>query len=433
MNVRSEESIMQPCCEVSRRVFVKTGGLALISLGLDPIFLTRAAYAVTRGDRVSDRKKTLLCVFQRGAVDGLNMVVPYGDPYYYRERPRIAIPRPGRPEGVLDLDGHFGLHPALAPLHQYYRNGSLAVVHAVGSPDPTRSHFDAQDFMETGTPGVKSTADGWVNRHLAHSREHRETPFRGVAVGPRLPRALRGAAPALAIDNLESFGVGGEPRTRDRLTAAFEELYQGSATGLVASSSAEAFEAIELLKRVNPARFAPEHGAEYPRSPFGRALQQIAQMIKGDLGLEIAFADVGGWDTHVNQGASSGQLAIRLTDFARSLDAFVRDLGERMADVLVLTMSEFGRTVAENGNVGTDHGRATAMMVLGGTTRGGRILGRWPTLDPAKRFEGRDLAVTTDFRDLFGEVLVKHLGGTDMRAVFPGHHADARRWPGVMG
>lgn len=424
---------MQPCCGVSRRVFVKAGGLALISMGLDPIFLTRAAYAVARGDGVADRKKTLVCVFQRGAVDGLNMVVPYGDPHYYRERPRIAIPSPGRADGALDLDGHFGLHPALAPLHGYYRDGSLAVVHAVGSPDTTRSHFDAQDYMETGTPGVKSTADGWGNRHLAHSREHRDTPFRGVAIGPQLPRALRGPAPALAIDNLESVGVRGEARARDRLTAAFEELYQGAATGLVASSSAEAFEAVELLKRVNPAKLAPEHGAEYPRSPFGRAMRQIAQMIKGDIGLEIAFADVGGWDTHVNQGASSGQLAFRLTDFARTLDAFARDLGERMADVVVLTMSEFGRTIAENGNLGTDHGRATAMMVLGGATRGGRVLGRWPTLDPAKRFEGRDLAVTTDFRDLFGEVLVRHLGGTEMGLVFPGHAADVARWPGVMG
>ncbi len=418
---------------IDRRVFVKAGGLALVSLGLDPLFVTRAAYALRREGGPANRKKTLVCVFQRGAVDGLNMIVPHGDAHYYRERPRIAIPRPGATDGAIDLDGHFGLHPALGPLEPFYRSGALAVIQAVGSPDTTRSHFDAQDYMETGTPGVKSTRDGWLNRHLAHSAEHRETPFRGVAVGPRLPRALRGASPALAIEDLRAFGLRGGDQARDRLTAAFEELYAGASTGLVASSSEEAFEALRLLKRIDPKAYAPAFGAEYPTTPFGRSMQQIAQLIKADLGVEIAFADVSGWDTHVNQGASSGQLATRLADLGRTLAAFAQDLGERLANVVVLTMSEFGRTVAENGNRGTDHGRATAMMVLGGGTRGGRVLGRWPTLDPGRRFEGRDLAVTTDFRDLFGEVLVRHLGTTTLGAVFPGHTADVERWVGVMG
>jgi len=417
---------MDRCCaenlRMERRVFVKAGGLALVALGLDPIFLTRAAYAVSRAGGAAAAKKTLVCIFQRGAVDGLNMVVPHGDPFYYRERPRIAIPRPGLAGGALDLDGHFGLHPALAPLEPLYRNGSLALVHAVGSPDATRSHFDAQDYMESGTPGLKSTADGWLNRFLAaqHAREHQDTPFRGVAIGPQLPRALRGATPALAIDNLQAFGLRAPEPARDRLTQAFEELYQGSATGLVAASSTEAFEAMRMLKTLAPDRYQPGHGAEYPGGPLGRSLKQIAQLIKADLGVEIAFADVGGWDTHVNQGASEGQLAARLTEFGRSLAAFSQDLGERMADVVVLTMSEFGRTVAENGNVGTDHGHATAMFVLGGGVKGGRVYGDWPTLDPARRFEGRDLAVTTDFRDLFGEVLTQHLGATDLSSVFPG-------------
>jgi len=419
---------------VDRRVFVKAGSLALVSLGLDPIFLTRAAYAVERTAGPAGSKKTLVCIFQRGAVDGLNMIVPHGDAFYYRERPRIAIPRPGATGGALDLDGYFGFHPALAPLLPLYQRGALGVVHAIGSPDVTRSHFDAQDYMETGTPGVKATADGWLNRALVHAQDHADTPFRGVALGQQLPRALRGSAPALAIDNLQTFGLrGNRDDIRDRLTGAFEQLYQGSATGLVASSSAEGFEAVRMLKTANPTQYEPANGAAYPRGPFGNAMRQIAQLIKANLGLEIAFADVGGWDTHVNQGSSEGQLAQRLGEFGGSLAAFAQDLGERMQDVVVLTMSEFGRTVAENGNVGTDHGHATAMMALGGGVKGGKVYGRWPTLDPSKRFEGRDLAVTTDFRDLFAEVLVGHVGAANLAAVFPGYAAETSRRLGVMG
>jgi uncharacterized protein (DUF1501 family) len=420
-----------PCECVHRRVFVKAGGLALVSLGLDPVFLTRAAYAVERR-RGTAGGKALVCLFQRGAVDGLSMVVPFGEPDYYRERPRIAVPRPGQPGGAIGLDGFFGFHPALGPLEPLYRSGALAVVHAVGSPSVTRSHFDAQDYMESGTPDVKATRDGWLNRYLRHAEDHRGTPFRGVALGPQLPRALMGAAPALAIDNLQTFGIRARGQAADRLTAAFEELYQGSATGLVATTSEEAFEAVRQLRAANPVQHASRGGAEYPPSPLGRSLRQIAQLIKSDLGLEIAFADVGGWDTHVNQGAAEGQLGQRLADLGRSLAAFTADLGERMADIVVLTMSEFGRTVAENGNSGTDHGHATAMLVLGGQTRGGRVLGKWPTLDPAARFEGRDLAVTTDFRDLFTEVITRHLGGVDPAAIFPGYEVDERQWVGVM-
>ena len=415
---------------IDRRVFVRNGAMALFSIGVDPVFLTRAAYAASV-TRTSVGSKTLVCLFQRGAVDGLNMVVPHGDPHYYGARPRIAVPRPGRPGGALDLDGHFGLHPALEALAPYYHDGSLAIVHAVGSPASTRSHFDAQDYMETGTPGDKSTRTGWLNRHLQHSAEHSDTPFRGVAIGQSLPRALRGSATALAINDLQSFGVGGR-RSPDRLTRAFEDLYQASATGLVATSSEEAFEAIRMLKTVDPARAKPANSAEYPQSPLGNALRQIAQLIRADLGLEIAFTDVGGWDTHVNQGADQGQLATRLRDFGDALGAFAMDLGDRMADVMVLTMSEFGRTVAENGNRGTDHGHATAMFAFGGGTRGGQVLGRWPTLDPESRYQGRDLAITTDFRDLFGEVLVGHLGESHLDAIFPGHASKREHWPGVL-
>jgi uncharacterized protein (DUF1501 family) len=415
---------------MDRRVFVKAGGLALVSLGLDPIFLNRAAYATQRATGSAGRK-VLVCIFQRGAVDGLNMVVPHGDTTYYRERPRIAVPRPGRDGGALDLDGHFGLHPAMAPLMPFWRAGTLGVVHAVGSPDRTRSHFEAQDYMETGTPGNKSTEDGWVNRHLAHAADHTDTPFRGVAMGPQLPRILRGSAPALAVGDLQAFGVRARGAAGDRISRAFEAMYAGGASGIVANSSAEGFEAVRMLRAADMSQFGPRDGVAYPRSPFGQAMERIARLIKADLGTEIAFADLGGWDTHVNQGAADGQLAGRLRDFASGLAAFVHDLGERMADVVILTMSEFGRTVAENGSTGTDHGRATSMLVLGGGTKGG-LHGTWPGLDPAQRFEGRDLEVTTDFRDLFGEVMVKHVGNTDLRQVFPGFTADQSRWVGVL-
>jgi uncharacterized protein (DUF1501 family) len=411
---------------ISRRVFVKAGALAMVSLGLDPLFLDRLAYAVRPAGRNADRR-ILVVLFQRGAVDGLNMVVPHGESAYYRERPRIAIPR----AELVDLDGHFGLHPALAALKPLWDNRSLAAVHAVGSPDATRSHFDAQDYMETGTPGVKSTPDGWLNRYCRHDQEHRQTAFRAVAFGPQLPRILAGSAPALALDDLTAFGLrAGQPAVRDRLTRAFEELYEGAGTGLLASSSAEGFAAVQMLKQANPAQYTPAHGAEYPPGRLGRSLRQIAQLIKSDVGLEIAFADASGWDTHVNQGAAQGQLAGRLRELGGSLAAFAQDLGERLRDVVVLTLSEFGRTVRENGNAGTDHGHATAMLALGGPVDGGRVLGRWPGLDEAARYEGRDLAVTTDFRDLVGEVVQRHLGARGLAAVFPGYEPHA--FPGVI-
>ena len=415
---------------ISRRVFVRNGALGLVSFGLDPLFLDRAAYALGSGARAGSPsdQRTLVCLFQRGAVDGLSMIVPHADPEYYRERPRIAVPR----EAVVDLGGHFGLHPQLAPLKPFWDAGSLAAIHAVGSPDTTRSHFDAQDYMESGTPGIKSTADGWGNRYCQHAHEHAETPFRAVAFGPQLPRLLAGSAPSLAIDDLRTFGMRSQPGTRDKLTRAFEALYQGAATGLLASSAEQSFEAIRMLKSANPGNREAEHGARYPRGRLGESLQQIAQLIKSDLGVELAFADMSGWDTHVNQGSDQGQLAARLAELGQALAAFATDLGERMREVCVLTMSEFGRTIRENGTSGTDHGHATAMLVLGGTVNGKRIAGQWPGLAPEARYEGRDLPVTTDFRDLFGEILVRHLGAKDLSAVFPRYRVEPRRFPGVI-
>jgi len=353
--------------------------------------------------------------------------VPHGDPLYYRERPRIAVPK----ADVVDLGGHFGLHPRLAALKPLWDNKSLAAVHAIGSPEATRSHFDAQDYMESGTPGMKATDDGWLNRYCQHDVEHANTPFRAVAFGPQLPRTLAGSAPSLAIDDLQAFGLRiPQARVRDRLTRAFESLYEGAQTGLLATSGRESFEAIQLLQQANPLQYQPANGALYPRGRLGRSLLQIAQLIKAKVGLRVAFLDATGWDTHVNQGASEGQLAGLLVELGAALVAFNTDLGEAMRDVVLLTMSEFGRAVRENGNSGTDHGHATAMLVMGGPVNGGRVLGTWPTLDPAARFEGRDLAVTTDFRDLFGEILARHLGATDLSAVFPGHTATP--FPGAI-
>ncbi len=399
----------------SRRVFMKNGGLALLSLGFAPAFLARTVEAVGTA-----RRKILITIFQRGAVDGLNMVVPFGEGEYYAARPSIAIPKPNVADGAVDLDGFFGLHPRLAPLKPLWDSRQLAIVHASGSPDGTRSHFDAQDYMETATPGVKSTQDGWLNRYL-HAREHADaTPFRAVALSPQMPRSLQGLEPALAMGQIGQFGIRAGQAT-DMVQASFESEYAAAADKVLKGTGGQAFDAVRMLKSADPTKYQPEHGADYPRSGYGDALRQIAQLIKADVGLEIAFAEAGGWDTHVNQGSSAGQLGARLDDFGRGIAALAQDLGGRMADIVILTMSEFGRAVAENGNRGTDHGHGNAMMIIGGqNVRGGKVYGRWPGLAREQRYDGRDLAVTTDFRSVFAEVVAGHLGVTDTRTIFPG-------------
>jgi len=304
-------------------------------------------------------------------------------------------------------------------------------VHACGSPDSTRSHFDAQDYMETATPGVKSTSDGWLNRYLQVRHDEAATSFRAVALTAQLPRMLQGAAPALAVNQIAQFGIRAG-QASDSVGASFEAEYAAAADRVLNGTGREAFDAIKMLKIADPAKYQPEHGADYPRSPFGQALKQIAQLSKANVGLEVAFADIGGWDTHVNQGAAQGQLANRLDDFGRGLAALVADLGDRMADTVVLTMSEFGRAVNENGNRGTDHGHGNAMMIIGGGVRGGHVYGKWPGLAPDRRYEGRDLAVTTDFRDVFGEIVVRHLGVADANPIFPGHAVQPGRFPGLF-
>jgi uncharacterized protein (DUF1501 family) len=418
---------------MERRAFVKSGALALVTMGLSPSFLRRTAFGMELVN--APKGKVLICLFQRGAADALNIVVPHGEKSYYAMRPSIAIPQPSRNAigGAIDLDGFFGLHPALAPLKPLYDRGLLAPVHAVGSPSTTRSHFDAQDYMETGTPDMKGTTDGWLNRYLAVKGTCDEcnlakTPFRAVSLTPQTPRILEGPSATVAMNSLDEFSVRATGSSAERL----EALYRTGSADLVHGTGAEMFDAVKMLRAANPQKYLPQNNAEYPRSQFGTRLLQIAQLIKANVGLEIAFADVGGWDTHVNQGSSTGQLAQRLDDFSRSIAALVTDLGDRMGDVVILTMSEFGRMARENGNRGTDHGHAGALFVIGGHVKGGKVHGKWPGLEQEQLYEGRDLALTTDFRSVFAEVVQDHLGARALDRIFPGFAASPRDFVGLV-
>ncbi len=411
---------LEPECS-SRRLFMRQGAMAMVALGFAPSFVSRLAAAP------SERRKLLIVVFQRGAVDGLNMVVPFGDAEYYRARPTIAVAKPGAADGAINLDGHFGLHPRMAAFKPLWDNRALAIVHATGSHDTTRSHFDAQDYMESATPGVKSTTDGWLNRYLQGSGGRDQgaggaNPLRGIALTKGMPRSLQGNSPALAIGSTADFTVADmSART------SFEEIYAAAQQdSALRGTAGEAFSAMKTLAKKTAGPYAPANGAAFPRSPFGQALREIARLAKADVGLEIAFAESTQWDHHVNEGAANGQIANRLDDFSRGIAALAQDLGDRMADTVILTMSEFGRAVAENGSRGTDHGHGNAMFVIGGGVRGGQVYGTWPGLAVNDRFEGRDLAVTTDFRDVFASVLTGHLGAKALARVFPGYSPAAR-------
>lgn len=410
---------------ITRRIFLRDGAVTVLGLSMVPGFLQRAAFAA---DPTRAGRKIFVAIFQRGGVDGLNMLVPFGDKHYYEYRPTIAVPAPSK-EGAsaLDLDGFFGLHPSLTPLHELYKSGHLAIVNAVGSPHPTRSHFEAQDYMESAVPGDKTQGDGWLNRYL-HTNQHPEaTSFRAVAMGPVLPRTLKGQAPALALGQMSATGAVAEA------APLFESLYNAETNSLISGAAAEMFDALRRLKEADPKKYTPPPDVRYPNGEFGRSLRELAQLIKADLGVEIAFVDIGGWDTHNNEGAvDGGELPPRLGQLSQSLSAFYRDLGDRMGDVVVLTMSEFGRTARENGNAGTDHGKANVMFVLGGPVKGGRVYGDWPGLAPEQLNEDRDLALTTDFRDVFAELLVGHLGCRDPNSIFPEFTPDPARFKGLI-
>ena len=389
-----------------------------------PMFLRRAASALSDADRGARR---LVVIFQRGAADGLNIVVPHGEPQYYAMRPTISIPQ----RSLIELDGFFGLHPALAALEPLWNEKYLAIAHAVGSPDPTRSHFDAQDYIESGTPGVKATEDGWLNRSL-RSLAAEERALRAVSMTAALPRILSGSQPAAAISNLSEFGVVGAQGKASSVETSLESLYAASVDAVLHSSAQETFQAVKMLKSVDPSRYTPVGGARYPRGRFGESLKQLAQLLKANLGVQVAFADISGWDHHVNEGSTDGQIANVLREFSQALGAFWIDLGDVAEDTVILSISEFGRTVRENGNRGTDHGHANVMFVLGGRVKGGRVYGRWPGLDPSALYEGRDLAVTTDFRTVLGEALCRHLGNRDLARVFPGFQSRPDNFLGLL-
>jgi uncharacterized protein (DUF1501 family) len=398
---------------INRRFFLHKGALALAGTTAIPQFLVRTVLAQT----ANSPNRRLVVIFQRGAADGLNIVVPYREKNYYSMRPSIAIPQ----NKVIDLNGFFGLHPSMAAFKPLYDQGHLAIVHAAGSPDMSRSHFDAQDFMESGTPGVKSTEDGWLNRalqaeDLRHRQEH--TAFRALALGAEVPRTLAGKIPAIAINNVNNFTVGARGPAPSPAANAFEAMYGGSGDTIFHATGEETFDAVKMLRAANPAQYKP--AADYPNSDFANNMKQIAQLLKANLGVEAAFTDVSGWDTHQNQGGVDGQLSNRLREFSSAIAAFWKDMGDEAANVTVVTMSEFGRTAHENGTGGTDHGHANALFVLGPDVKGGKVYGRWPGLANEQLNEGRDLALTTDYRAVLGEVVSKTLGADNLERVFPG-------------
>src|SRR6202521_4789011 len=410
---------------ITRRIFLRNGALAVVGTTALPGFLTRAAFGAADP---GIRTKRLVVIFQRGAADGLNIVVPHGEPGYYTMRPTINIPK----KSVLDLDGFFGLHPAMSPFQPLWKQKHLAIVHAAGSPDPTRPHFDAQDFMESGTPGIKVTDDGWLNRAL-HDLAPDKSAFRAIALGPSLPRILSGKEPAVAVNNLNDFSVGGKNPNGAPMSNTFEAMYDHSADTVLHGTGQETFEAVRTLKAADPAHYTPAANANYPRGRFGDSLKQLAQLIKANLGVQVAFADIGGWDHHVNEGSTQGQIANVLGDFSQSIAAFWTDLGDLGEDTVVVTMSEFGRTARENGNRGTDHGHANVMFVLGGPVRGGKVYGGWPGLDQSQLYDGRDLAVTTDFRMVLSEVVSRYLGNKDLTTVFPGYQSHSGQFLKLLG
>ena len=401
--------------QTNRRFFLRNGALAIAGTAAIPSFLVRSVMA----EATATTGRRLVVIFQRGAADGLNVVVPYRERNYYDMRPGIAIPQ----NQVLDLDGFFGLHPSLAPFKPLYDQGHLAIVHAAGSPDMSRSHFDAQDFMESGTPGFKGTEDGWLNRalqeeDLRHRQQH--TAFRALALGSQVPRTLSGKVPAIALASVNSFAVGGRGPAPSPAANAFQAMYNQSGDSVFHSTGEETFEAVKMLHEANPAQYKPAPGIEYPNNEFGNNMKQIAQLLKSNLGVEAAFTDVGGWDTHQNQGGVNGQLADRLREFSSAIAAFWHDMGDEAGNITLVTMSEFGRTARQNGTGGTDHGHANAMFVLGGQVKGGKVYGRWPGLANEQLNEGRDLAVTTDFRQVLGEAVTQSIGARNLEFVFPG-------------
>jgi uncharacterized protein (DUF1501 family) len=404
---------------LTRRIFLRGSAMVMAGLGTAPAWLARAASAA------EGKRKTLVAIFQRGACDGLNVVVPFAEKRYYELRPTIGVPAPNTqsnfalPPGAfgpnaIDLDGHFGLNPALQALKPLWDKQQLAIVEATGSPDPSRSHFDAQDYMESGTPGSKG--DGWLNRALLPAAPGTASPVRAISLGSQLPRTLRGDRSAIAVNDVQQFKLGNADTA-----GILEKMYTDSRDAQLGGAGRDAFAAMKLIQSLNKQPYVPANNSQQQYAQggeLGHSLQQIARLIKADAGVEAAFAEVGGWDHHGNENP---QLSNLLRQFGSALAAFSADMGDRMEDIVLVTMSEFGRTAQENGNQGTDHGHGDLMMVLGGPVRGGKVYGKWPGLEKEQLYEGRDLAVTTDFRAVLGELVTGHLGQKDLAQVFPGY------------
>ncbi|MCI0399130.1 MAG: DUF1501 domain-containing protein [Chloroflexi bacterium] len=369
---------------------------------------------------VGPRGDTLVCVFLRGGADGLNVVVPHGDDGYYRRRPTIGIARPDDNSAearTLDLDGFFGLHPVLEPLTQIYRAGDLALVQATGAPDETRSHFEAMALMERGAAVNDYT--GWLARHLASLDTGNHSPLRAVGLGDFLPASLTGTVSATALQSIAEYHLQGRDERVGEMQALLQALYtQGD--DMLAMTAEQTFAAIEVLSKIDMTTYQPR-GRAYPEQDFGLAMQMVAQLIHADVGVEVACVDLGGWDTHVAQGSGQGQMANLLTTLGQGLAAFYEDLQAKMDSVTVVVMSEFGRRLQENGSLGTDHGHGNMMMVLGGGVNGGRVFARWPGLADEQLVGPGDLAITTDYRDVLGELIAKRLNNPRLEEVFPGY------------
>lgn len=406
---------------IERRAFMKSGALALFASGFGglPSFIAQAANS-NKIIQPYKKNKTLVCIFQRGAMDGLMTVSPYADANLKTLRPSLYMSPSEKEGGLIDLDGKFGLHPAMAALSGYFTDKQMAIVHGVGSPNNTRSHFDAQDYMEAGTPYNKGTASGWLNR-VVGLMGHEASPFRAVSLTNSLPRSLYGNNEALAISNLQDFAIQARntPITMNSASKSFEQLYDQTSSSLLSKTGKESFDALKMLNLNTLKNYQPAKDIVYPTSALGNALKQIAVLIKMNLGLEVAFAESGGWDTHVNQGTTNGGLARNLKDFSESIAAFWKDLAAYQDDVTVMTMTEFGRTAHQNGTGGTDHGRASCLFVLGNDVQGGKVYQNLKSLAKEDLEDGRDLPVSTDFRSVFSAVANRHLNINDNKILFP--------------
>ena len=399
---------------LTRRNFLKLSGLTALAGVMDrPAWMPRLAFRPAAGGPAGD---ILICIFLRGAMDGLNAIVPHVETRYHDLRPTIRIPDPDQANGAIDLDGFFGLHPALEPLKDIYAEGDLAFIHASGSPDPSRSHFDAQDFMERGVPGNKTISSGWLARHLASVGTENDSPFRAVGMASILQTSLHGPVPAIALKSIADFHLNGNEQEIARVQQTLQSLYLGD--NWLDQEGQQVFQAIDFLEQADPSQYEPQHGAEYGEDFFGLGLKQIAQIIRADMGLEVACIDLGGWDTHANQGSVEGAMAALLTELAAGLNAFYTDLQEEFHRITLVTMSEFGRRVQENASQGTDHGHGNVMFLMGGGVNGGRVYGDWPGLEEENLDRG-DLAITTDYRTVLSEIVQKRLLNDHLAEVFP--------------